>query len=61
MKPKTGFTHQLKDGQKYMDTWPMRKELNAMFPEQRHDQSHPLCHESDARCRGDQRTDPDGV
>ncbi len=35
MKPKTGFTHQLKDGQKYMDTWPMRKELNAMFPEQR--------------------------
>ncbi|POB65974.1 hypothetical protein CRN59_33580, partial [Vibrio vulnificus] len=27
--------HSQRDGQKYMDTWPMRKELSAIFPEQR--------------------------
>ncbi len=35
MSNKVGLVHSLKDGQKYMDTWPMRKELNALFPEQR--------------------------
>ncbi len=35
MNNKVGLVHSLKDGQKYMDTWPMRKELNLLFPEQR--------------------------
>ncbi|KJY83516.1 membrane protein [Vibrio galatheae] len=35
MSNKAGFVHSLKDGQKYMETWPMRKELNLLFPEQR--------------------------
>lgn len=32
---KVGIVHSLRDGQKYMDLWPMRKELNLLFPEQR--------------------------
>ncbi|WP_341665394.1 terminus macrodomain insulation protein YfbV [Vibrio sp.] len=35
MSNKVGLVHNLRDGQKYMDTWPMRKELNLLFPEQR--------------------------
>jgi len=35
MSRNVGIVHSLKDGQKYMDTWPMRKELSALFPEQR--------------------------
>lgn len=35
MSNKAGIIHSLKDGQKYMDTWPMRKELNLLFPEPR--------------------------
>ncbi len=35
MNNKVGIVHSLKDGQKYMDIWPMRKELNPLFPEQR--------------------------
>ena len=35
MNDKAGFVDSLKDGQKYMETWPMRKELNMLFPEQR--------------------------
>ncbi|MDC5707008.1 DUF412 domain-containing protein [Vibrio europaeus] len=35
MSNKAGLVHSLRDGQKYMDTWPMRKELNLLFPEQR--------------------------
>ncbi len=35
MSNKVGLVHSLRDGQKYMDTWPMRKELNLLFPEQR--------------------------
>lgn len=35
MSPKTGLLHNLKDGQRYMDLWPMRKELNLLFPEHR--------------------------
>ncbi|MCW8335616.1 terminus macrodomain insulation protein YfbV, partial [Vibrio paucivorans] len=35
MNNKVGLVHSLKDGQKYMDIWPMRKELNMLFPEQR--------------------------
>ncbi|EOW3709878.1 DUF412 domain-containing protein [Vibrio fluvialis] len=35
MSNRAGIVHSLKDGQKYMDTWPMRKELNLLFPEQR--------------------------
>ncbi|MDA0126718.1 DUF412 domain-containing protein [Vibrio sp. MarTm2] len=35
MSNKAGLVHSLRDGQKYMDTWPMRKELNMLFPEQR--------------------------
>ncbi|MEJ3599417.1 terminus macrodomain insulation protein YfbV [Vibrio vulnificus] len=35
MNNKVGLAHSLRDGQKYMDTWPMRKELSAIFPEQR--------------------------
>ncbi|WP_038150147.1 terminus macrodomain insulation protein YfbV [Vibrio litoralis] len=31
----TGFIHRFKDGQQYMDLWPVRKELAPMFPEQR--------------------------
>lgn len=35
MNNRAGLAHSLKDGQKYMETWPMRKELSAIFPEQR--------------------------
>ncbi|WGV99394.1 terminus macrodomain insulation protein YfbV [Vibrio sp. YMD68] len=35
MNDKVGLVHSLRDGQKYMDTWPMRKELAILFPEQR--------------------------
>lgn len=30
-----GMIHRLQDGQKYMDSWPMRKELSPIFPEHR--------------------------
>ncbi|ASU21911.1 hypothetical protein CCZ37_04585 [Vibrio qinghaiensis] len=35
MNNKVGIVHSLKDGQKYMDVWPVRKELGLIFPEQR--------------------------
>ncbi|WP_038172766.1 MULTISPECIES: terminus macrodomain insulation protein YfbV [Vibrio] len=35
MSNKVGLVHSLRDGQKYMDTWPIRKELTMLFPEQR--------------------------
>ncbi|RJX71927.1 DUF412 domain-containing protein [Vibrio sinensis] len=35
MSNKVSLAHSLRDGQKYMNTWPMRKELNLLFPEQR--------------------------
>ncbi|GLT16569.1 UPF0208 membrane protein [Vibrio zhanjiangensis] len=35
MSNKVGLVHNLRDGQKYMDIWPMRKELSVLFPEQR--------------------------
>ncbi len=35
MSNKAGIIHSLKDGQRYMDVWPMRKELNLLFPEMR--------------------------
>ncbi|MGR5069028.1 MULTISPECIES: terminus macrodomain insulation protein YfbV [Vibrio] len=35
MSNKVGLFHSLKDGQIYMEIWPVRKELNAIFPEQR--------------------------
>ncbi|MBO0212253.1 DUF412 domain-containing protein [Vibrio sp. Vb2880] len=35
MSNRAGIVLSLKDGQRYMDTWPMRKELNLLFPEQR--------------------------
>ena len=35
MSNRVGLASSLKDGQKYMDLWPVRKELNAIFPEQR--------------------------
>ncbi|BDR12960.1 terminus macrodomain insulation protein YfbV [Vibrio sp. STUT-A11] len=35
MSNKVGLVHSLKDGQNYMEIWPVRKELNAVFPEQR--------------------------
>ncbi|MBR9875424.1 MAG: DUF412 domain-containing protein [Vibrionaceae bacterium] len=35
MSNKVGLFHSLKDGQNYMEIWPVRKELNAVFPEQR--------------------------
>ncbi|MEZ8106100.1 MULTISPECIES: terminus macrodomain insulation protein YfbV [Vibrio] len=35
MNNKVGLAHSLKDGQAYMDIWPVRKELNPIFPEQR--------------------------
>ncbi|PMH46832.1 hypothetical protein BCU68_01985 [Vibrio sp. 10N.286.49.B3] len=35
MNNKVGLAHSLKDGQSYMELWPMRKELTALFPEQR--------------------------
>ena len=35
MSNKAGLVHSLRDGQKYMDTWPMRNELNLLFQEQR--------------------------
>jgi uncharacterized membrane protein YfbV (UPF0208 family) len=35
MQNRVGLLHSLKDGQQYMDMWPMRKELTPLFPEQR--------------------------
>ncbi|GAA5645238.1 MULTISPECIES: terminus macrodomain insulation protein YfbV [Vibrio] len=35
MSNRVGLIHSLRDGQKYMDTWPMRKELSMLFPEHR--------------------------
>ncbi len=35
MRNDIGMVHNLRDGQKYMDTWPMRKELAMLFPEHR--------------------------
>ncbi|WP_261874187.1 terminus macrodomain insulation protein YfbV [Vibrio rarus] len=35
MVEKTGMFHRLREGQMYMDLWPMRKELSPMFPEHR--------------------------
>lgn len=35
MSNKVGLIHSLKDGQSYMEIWPVRKELGAIFPEQR--------------------------
>ena len=35
MSKQVGLIHSLKDGQRYMEIWPVRKELNAIFPEQR--------------------------
>ncbi len=35
MNTKSGLVHILRDGQMYMDTWPMRKELSSLFPEHR--------------------------
>lgn len=35
MANRAGIIHSLRDGQKYMDIWPMRKELNLLFPEAR--------------------------
>ena len=35
MRNKVGLIHSLKDGQNYMEIWPVRKELSAIFPEQR--------------------------
>ncbi len=35
MSNKVGLLHGLKDGQNYMEIWPVRKELSAVFPEQR--------------------------
>ena len=35
MGNKVGLAHSLKDGQSYMELWPMRKELTPLFPEQR--------------------------
>jgi uncharacterized membrane protein YfbV (UPF0208 family) len=35
MRNEAGLIHNLRDGQKYMDIWPMRKELSVLFPEHR--------------------------
>ncbi|CAM4187003.1 terminus macrodomain insulation protein YfbV [Vibrio astriarenae] len=35
MSRQVGFIHSMKDGQSYMDIWPMKKELNLLFPEAR--------------------------
>ncbi|MFC1234923.1 terminus macrodomain insulation protein YfbV [Vibrio sp. F74] len=35
MNTKPGLIHSLRSGQKYMDIWPMRKELSPIFPEHR--------------------------
>ena len=35
MRSNPGLVHSLRDGQKYMDVWPMRKELSPIFPEHR--------------------------
>ncbi|WP_428774599.1 terminus macrodomain insulation protein YfbV [Vibrio sp.] len=35
MSNNSGLIHNFRAGQKYMDTWPMRKELIPLFPEQR--------------------------
>ncbi|GLO60370.1 UPF0208 membrane protein [Vibrio sp. MACH09] len=35
MSSESGLVKNLRNGQKYMDIWPMRKELSPIFPEQR--------------------------
>ena len=35
MSTNSGLIGNLRSGQKYMDTWPMRKELSPIFPEHR--------------------------
>ncbi len=35
MSQHTGWLYYLKNGQQYMQEWPMRKELSPLFPEQR--------------------------
>ncbi|WED22636.1 DUF412 domain-containing protein [Vibrio sp. JC009] len=35
MSANTGLVHNFRDGQKYMDVWPLRKELSPIFPENR--------------------------
>lgn len=35
MNTNPGLIHNLRSGQKYMDIWPMRKELSPIFPEHR--------------------------
>ncbi|MGR5287929.1 terminus macrodomain insulation protein YfbV [Vibrio maritimus] len=35
MSERASLTQSLKNGQKYMELWPMRKELTPLFPEQR--------------------------
>lgn len=35
MSSKTGWIHSFRAGQKYMETWPLRKELSPIFPENR--------------------------
>lgn len=35
MSRHVGIVHGLRDGQKYMDIWPLRKELSPIFPEHR--------------------------
>lgn len=35
MNSNPGLIHNLRSGQKYMDIWPMRKELSPIFPEHR--------------------------
>ena len=35
MSHNPGLIHSLRDGQRYMDIWPIRKELSPLFPEQR--------------------------
>ncbi|PJC85373.1 hypothetical protein CSW98_14350 [Vibrio sp. HA2012] len=35
MRSHPGLVHSLKDGQKYMEIWPVRKELSPIFPENR--------------------------
>lgn len=35
MSNNAGIVHNLRDGQKYMEIWPMRRELSPIFPEHR--------------------------
>ncbi|MGX9519864.1 terminus macrodomain insulation protein YfbV [Vibrio mediterranei] len=35
MSERVSLTQSIKNGQKYMELWPMRKELTPLFPEQR--------------------------